>query len=141
MARATVFFFLNNFEIPSPFSCKNLECQNQANNTWISQVRISSCKSFPYNKNISIHKIIHKKTISKRCSTVLRLFHGGVFRFIWKYRELSFSETPNVFILISLNSDDVTSMNFLEKGRWNLEDEIRGNEILSPFRRVRVLAW
>ena len=30
MARATVFLFLNNFEIPSPFSCKNLECQNQA---------------------------------------------------------------------------------------------------------------
>ena len=52
MARATVFLFRNNFEIPSPFPCKNLEYQNQTNNTGISQVRISSCKSFPYGKNI-----------------------------------------------------------------------------------------
>ena len=46
------FFFFNNFEIPSQFTCKNLECQNQASNTGISLVRISSCKSFPYGKNI-----------------------------------------------------------------------------------------
>ena len=45
-------FFFNNFEIPSQFTCKNLECQNQASNTGISLVRISSCKSFPYGKNI-----------------------------------------------------------------------------------------
>ena len=46
---------------------------------------------------------------------------------------MSFSEIPNIFIPISFNSDDVILMNFLEKGRSNLEDEIRGNEMLSPY--------
>ena len=46
------FLFVNNVEIPSQFSCKNLECQNQANTTGISLVRISSCKSLLYGKNI-----------------------------------------------------------------------------------------
>ena len=120
-----MFLFLNNFEIPCQFSCKNLDAK-------IRRITLESVRYVFLPANLFLMVRIYKKTISNRSSTVLRLLSRRCISFYLKIPGIEFKRNTKHFYP-SLNSDDVILMSFLEKGRSNLEDQIRGNEKLPPY--------